>query len=62
MIARTTQAYFRLGLIAAYEGDLVRAKEGFAAAARFRADFPEARANLAKATAQLNAKPSGRPD
>jgi tetratricopeptide (TPR) repeat protein len=58
----SAQAHFRLGLIAAYEGNLVRARDGFAEALRFRPDFPEARANLTRALAQLKAKSSGRPE
>ncbi|HEX3703196.1 MAG TPA: tetratricopeptide repeat protein [Vicinamibacterales bacterium] len=58
----SAQAHFRLGLIAAYEGDLVRARDGFAAALQFRPDFPEARANLTRAAAQLKTKSPGRPE
>jgi Flp pilus assembly protein TadD len=43
------QAAFRLGLIGAYQGDFVRAREGFEAALRIRPDFVEARMNLEKA-------------
>jgi len=43
------QAAFRLGLIGAYQGDLVRARDGFETALRFRPGFVEARMNLEKA-------------
>lgn len=49
----SAQAHFRLGLIGAYQGDMVRARDGFAAALRVQPDFPEARANLDRALAQL---------
>jgi tetratricopeptide (TPR) repeat protein len=47
------QASFRLGLIAAYDGDLARARDEFAAALRLQPDFAEARANLREAEARL---------
>jgi Flp pilus assembly protein TadD len=51
--AYAAQVAFRLGLIAAYDGDLSRARDEFAAALRLQPDFPEARANLAEATSRL---------
>jgi Flp pilus assembly protein TadD len=47
------QAAFRLGLIAAYDGDLAGARDEFAAALRLQPDFAEARANLREAEARL---------
>ena len=47
------QAHLRLGLIAAYQGDFARAKTEFTDALRFKPDFPEARANLERASTLL---------
>jgi tetratricopeptide (TPR) repeat protein len=49
----SAQAAFRLGLIGAYQGDIVRARDGFQAALRFQPGFAEARVNLERALTRL---------
>jgi Flp pilus assembly protein TadD len=50
------RAQFRLGLVAAYQHDLRRARDGFQAALQLQPDFREARVNLDKALAELAAE------
>jgi tetratricopeptide (TPR) repeat protein len=54
--AYAAQAHFRLGLIGAYQGDLLRARDGFSAALRLQPGMNEARINLDRALAQLRAQ------
>jgi tetratricopeptide (TPR) repeat protein len=51
-----SQAHFRLGMIAAMGGEFGKARDELTEALRLKSAFPEARENLARVTAQLNAR------